>query len=318
MYYYFAPMEGITGYHFRNIHHELFPGAHKYFTPFRVACQDIGFRKKELEDLLPEHNAGVPVVPQILSNDAEAFLIAVRQLQDLGYKEINLNLGCPSGTVISKYRGSGFLGLPAELDAFLDRVFSETTARISIKTRIGLETSDSFEELMDIYEKYPMSELIIHPRYGRDGYRGTPHMEAYRMAYDRWELPLCYNGDITALLDLDRLLEIYPETDSVMVGRGCVTNPALIRTFENGTPLTLVEFQEYERRLFSCYSSILSGDRHILFRMKELWAYFICLFPDSRKQMKALRKSQTCSEYEDAVKMLYRECPFDPSAGFSP
>ena len=255
---------------------------------------------------------------QILSNDAEAFLIAVRQLQDLGYKEINLNLGCPSGTVISKYRGSGFLGLPAELDAFLDQVFSETTARISIKTRIGLETSDSFEELMNIYEKYPMSELIIHPRYGREGYRGTPHMEAYRMAYDRWELPLCYNGDITALPDLDRLLEIYPETDSVMVGRGCVTNPALIRTFENGTPLTLGEFQEYERRLFACYSSILSGDRHILFRMKELWAYFICLFPDSRKQMKALRKSQTCSEYEDAVKMLYRECPFDPSAGFSP
>ena len=104
MYYYFAPMEGITGYHFRNIHHELFPGTHKYFTPFRVACQDIGFRKKELEDLLPEHNAGVPVVPQILSNDAGAFLVAVRQLQDLGYQEINLNLGCPSGTVISKYR----------------------------------------------------------------------------------------------------------------------------------------------------------------------------------------------------------------------
>ena len=172
--------------------------------------------------------------------------------------------------------------------------------------------------LVAIYEKYPLTELIIHPRYGREGYRGTPHMEAYRTAYERWKLPLCYNGDITTLKDLDRLLETYPETDAVMVGRGCVTNPALIRTFERGTPLTLPEFQEYESRLFECYSTILSGDRHILFRMKELWNYFICLFPDSRKQMKTLRKSQTCSEYRDAVQRLYRECPFDPSIGFAP
>lgn len=318
MYYYFAPLEGITGYHFRNIHHAMFPGAHKYFTPFRVACQDIGFRKKELADLLPEHNEGVPVVPQILSNDAEAFLVAVHQLEDLGYEEMNLNLGCPSGTVISKYRGSGFLSRPAELDAFLDQVYSNATARISIKSRIGLEPEDSFEDILRIFEKYPLSELILHPRYGREGYKGTPHMDAYQLTYDRWTLPLCYNGDITTREDLDRILTSFPETDAVMVGRGCVTNPGLIRTFETGEPLTLTQFQEFEARLMECYSSILSGDKHILFRMKELWAYFICLFPDSRKQLKALRKSQNCDDFRAAVQAVYRECPFDPSRGFNP
>lgn len=317
MYYYFAPLEGITGFHFRNIHHDMFPGVHKYFAPFKCACQSIGFRDRELKDLFPENNAGIPLIPQLLSNDADSFLTAARQLQDLGYEEINLNLGCPSGTVISKYRGAGFLSLPEELDRFLDAVYSRCPVRLSIKTRLGLEPEDSFESLLSIYAKYPVSELIVHPRYGREGYRGTPHLDAFAAAYDRWDSTLCYNGDLNRAEDLDPLLRRFPETDAVMIGRGCLANPGLIRTMETGSALTLPEFQEFEQRLYACYASILSGDRHILFRMKELWAYFIFLFPDSRKQLKGIRKAQTCRDYEAAVLRLYQECLFDPSIGFS-
>ena len=317
MHYYLAPLEGITGYHFRNVHHAMFPGTHKYFTPFRVACQDIGFRKKELTDLLPEHNEGVPVVPQILSNDADAFLVAAKQLKDLGYSEINLNLGCPSGTVVAKYRGSGFLALPRELDQFLEKVYSGIDLPLSIKTRIGLAQDDSFEELLEIYRKYPLSELIVHPRYGRDEYRGKADLMQFQIAYDHWDLPLCYNGDVTNVSVFEEIYSRFPEIDAVMIGRGCITNPALIRTLETGEVLTLPEFQAFHDKMFETYSSLLSGDRHILFRMKELWSYFIFLFPDSRKQLKGIRKAQTCADYEQAVQRLYLECDFDPSNGFT-
>lgn len=316
MHYYLAPLEGITGYHFRNIHQEMFPGTHKYFTPFRVACQDIGFRKKELTDLLPEHNEGVPLVPQILSNDADAFLVAAKQLKELGYSEINLNLGCPSGTVVAKYRGSGFLALPKELDEFLEKVYSHIDLPLSIKTRIGLEREDSFEALLEIYRKYPLSELIVHPRYGRDGYKGTPDLAQFQKAYKHWELPLCYNGDVVNVSGFNEIYARFPEIDAVMIGRGCVTNPALIRTLETGEVLTLSEFQAFHDRMYDTYFSLLFGDRNILFRMKELWNYFIFLFPDSKKQYKEIKKSQTCRDFQSAVSRLYRECPFDPETGF--
>lgn len=317
MYYYLAPLEGITGHHFRRVHHEMFPGTHKYFSPFRVACQDIGFRKRELTDLLPENNDGVSMVPQILSNDAKAFLAAASQLKELGYPEINLNLGCPSGTVVAKYRGSGFLAVPKELDAFLDEVYSHCELPLSIKTRIGLTHEDRFEEFLEIYRKYPLSELIVHPRYGKDGYKGTPFLEEFQKAYDRWDLPLCYNGDLTNPSDFEAVYSRFPEIDSVMIGRGCVTNPGLIRTLETGEELTLPEFQAFAEKMYETYSSILSGDRNILFRMKELWSYFIFLFPDSRKQLKDIKKAQTCRDFEAAVARLYRECEFDPSKGFT-
>ena len=177
MRYYFAPMEGITGYIYRNAHHTLFPGIDKYFSPFLVPNQNHRFSYREMQDIMPEHNNQIQLVPQILTNQADAFIWTALELKQLGYEEVNLNLGCPSGTVVSKNKGSGFLALRDELDLFLDQVCSELQMKISIKTRIGKDSPDEFDELLRIFNKYPLEELIIHPRIQKDYYKNTPNTD---------------------------------------------------------------------------------------------------------------------------------------------
>ena len=181
---YAAPMEGITGYVYRNAHHRVFGGVDRYFTPFLSPGKKRGLRSRELNDVLPEHNEGVPVVPQILTNDWEDFLHTAEILREFGYEEVNLNLGCPSGTVAAKKRGAGFLGYPEELDLFLGRIFDGTDMGISVKTRIGVERPEEFERLLAIYRKYPLRELIVHPRVLRDGYANTPDLPAFLQALE--------------------------------------------------------------------------------------------------------------------------------------
>ena len=193
---YAAPMEGITGYVYRNAHHRVFGGVDRYFTPFLSPGKKRGLRSRELNDVLPEHNEGVPVVPQILTNDWEDFLHTAEILREFGYEEVNLNLGCPSGTVAAKKRGAGFLGYPEELDLFLGRIFDGTDMGISVKTRIGVERPEEFERLLAIYRKYPLRELIVHPRVLRDGYGNTPNLPAFLQALEDSPFPVCYNGDL--------------------------------------------------------------------------------------------------------------------------
>ena len=197
----FAPLEGITTWVFRALHHEMFPGAAAYYAPFFAPTMDSPLTGRGLDDLLPAHNEGVPLVPQLLTNRADAFLAASAELEALGYEEVNLNLGCPSGTVVAKRKGSGFLGLPAELDAFLDEVFSRTRLRVSVKTRVGLEDPAEWPALLDIFNKYPIAELTVHPRVRKDFYREPVRLEAFRYAVDHTSLPLCYNGDLNSAGD---------------------------------------------------------------------------------------------------------------------
>lgn len=314
MYYYFAPMEGITGYHFRNIHHELFPGAHKYFTPFRVACQDIGFRKKELEDLLPEHNAGVPVVPQILSNDAEAFLIAVRQLQDLGYKEINLNLGCPSGTVVSKGKGAGMLRDPDALDRFLDAVFSRCPIPISVKTRIGLEEPAEFPAILAVLNRYPICELTVHPRTRRELYAGPVHTEAFAEAVRTAAAPLCCNGNLFTPSCVQSVTEAFPTVGGVMLGRGLLADPALAVRCKGGER-TRADLLAFHNDLCAAYLTAMHPNQAVLPKLKELWAYLRLLFPEdgSWKQMK---KCKTWAEFYPITQELLQNRPLLAEADF--
>lgn len=192
----FAPLEGITGWVFRQVHQRRFPGLDRYYAPFFAPTTDSPLTGRGLSDLQPDHNQGVSVVPQLLANQAEAFLAAARVLQDLGYAEVNLNLGCPSGTVVAKGKGAGFLAHPQALDAFLADIFSRTDLAISIKTRIGVEDAAEWPALLAIFRRYPLRELIIHPRLRRDFYRGPVRQGAFQYAVDHCDLPLCYNGDL--------------------------------------------------------------------------------------------------------------------------
>ena len=165
MEFYFAPMEGITGYIYRNAHHRFFPGTDKYFTPFLSPNQNRALNPKEVRDVLPENNEGIYIVPQILTNQADFFLRAAKELKECyGYEEVNLNLGCPSGTVVSKGKGAGFLADPGGLDAFFDQVYAKADVKVSVKTRIGLSSPEEFYGILDIFNRYPLHELIIHPR----------------------------------------------------------------------------------------------------------------------------------------------------------
>ena len=215
MRYYFAPLEGITGYVYRNVHHEFFPGTDRYYMPFVAPNYTKHFKSREKEDISPEHNAGIPVVPQILSNKADEALWAIEELSDRGYEEINLNLGCPMPTVARKKKGSGLLMFTDELDAYLDGVFSGVAARssdrapvkISVKTRLGTDSTEEADALIRIYNQYPISELIIHPRSQKDLYRGVADRAAFLRVFQNSENPVVYNGDLKTPQDVLQICE---------------------------------------------------------------------------------------------------------------
>ncbi len=308
MNFYFAPMEGITGYIFRNAHHTYYNQVDKYFSPFITASQHDSFKGKERNDILPDNNPGVVLIPQLLTNNAKDFNYTAKKLKALGYDEINLNLGCPSGTVVSKYRGSGFLAKPLELDAFLEEIFAEAVTKISIKTRIGKEHPEEFYQLMEIYNKYPMEELIIHPRIQKDFYKNTPNMEIFRYAVANSKNRICYNGDIFTACDYRRFQAEYPEITRVMLGRGLLSNPGLIAAITEDGNLSKERLLAYHNEIYVGYKELFFGDRNVLFKMKELWLYLIKAFSDSDKYAKKIKKSERCIDYEEAVARLFEEC----------
>lgn len=224
---YFAPLESITGYVFRNVYEEYYGGIDRYFTPFITATDSRRLRNKEMRDVLPENNQVGYLIPQIMSNRAEEFLRVADQMAELGYDTVNLNLGCPARTVVSKGKGSGFLAKTVALDRFLEEIYRECPLKISIKTRLGVDDPEEFPEIIDIYNKYPVEELIIHPRVQKDYYKNTPNLETFAEAVRRCNMPLCYNGDICSLEDYERIRERFPVVSRMMIGRGLLAHPEL-------------------------------------------------------------------------------------------
>ena len=314
MHIYFAPLEGITTYPYRNLHHKYFGGVEKYFTPFLAPGPEQGMSVKEMRDVLPENNAGVPVVPQILTNRAGDFLLASKKLSEMGYREINLNLGCPSGTVTAKKKGSGFLLYPDDLDRFFDEVFSDAAVRngeflVSVKTRIGKNEVEEWPELMQVYNRYPIHELTVHPRIQKEFYKGTPHFDVFTDILKESRNQVVYNGDLFTVEKVKEFREKFPTVGTVMIGRGLIRNPALAEMIlQEETELEadiLPRIREFHDALFEHYRETMSGDRNLLFRMKDLWSYMLAEVPDSEKLAKKIRKSQHVPEYLAAVEEVF-------------
>ena len=301
---YFAPMEGITTYNYRNAHHKLFPGIDKYFTPFLAPGKTKLFTSREKNDILPEHNEGLPVVPQILTNKAEDFLKVAAVLKDYGYTELNLNLGCPSGTVVSKGKGSGFLAYPKELNEFLQSIFESYTGKLSIKTRIGKTSPEEFDALLDIFNQYPLEELIIHPRVQQDFYKNIPNHQVFDKALRNSKNPVCYNGDLFTQSDYDSFISGVGKELPLMFGRGLIANPALVSQLMGGESLSESAFRGFHDTIYEGYMEIMSGERDVLFKMKELWYYMIHLFTNSEKYGKKIKKAQSGREYLEVVASL--------------
>lgn len=299
MQYYLAPLEGITTYVYRNAYHKHFKKMDKYFTPFIVPHKDKKFNTRELKELSPEHNHGLNVVPQLLTNNAEDFLKTAKDIVQMGYDEINLNLGCPSKTVVTKKKGSGFLAYPEELDRFLDDILDKANFKISVKTRIGKDSPDEFYQLLEIYNKYPIEELTIHPRLQSDYYQNTPNLDMFKVAYEESKNAICYNGDIRKTDDLTSLTQQFPDLKQVMIGRGIIGNPGLLSTLDKGNLLS------FHNMILEEYIKISSGDRNVLFKMKELWFYMLNLFEDAEKIGKKIKKTERLKEYESIINMLF-------------
>ena len=308
MKYYLAPLEGITNQIFRKTYHKYFYPMDKYFTPFLAPHTKKGFTSKELKDISPENNVGMYTVPQILTNDAEGFLITAKKLQSYGYTEVNLNLGCPSKTVANKGRGSGFLIYPDKLEQFLDEIFSKTDMRISVKTRIGKENPEEFYRLLEIYNKYPMEELIIHPRIQRDFYNNHPNMEMFDLAVQESKNPICYNGDLFTAEKIHTFSEHYPQIDCIMLGRGILVNPELVRNYLKDEPQSKKRIRCFHDDLYEEYAKEMSGGKNVLFKMKEFWFYMIHTFKDSEKYAKQIRKCTDTKQYERIVEDIFANC----------
>ena len=311
---YFAPLEGIGGYIYRNAQADYFEKADKYFSPFLAPNQNRSISPKEYKDIAPEHNEGIYLVPQIMANNAEVFLKAVQELEQLGYQEVNLNLGCPSKTVVTKGCGAGFLERPDELECFLDHIFANTDLKISIKTRLGMDDAEEFEDLLEIYNRFPLEELIVHPRVQKDFYKNIPNLEAFEYAVQKSKNPLCYNGDIFSAEDFAKVQERFPSVDCFMMGRGVLALPSLAREIRGGKPADKEEIRKFHDIVYHTYCQEVSGDRNVLFKMKELWFYLAPMFADSKKYIKKIKKSEKCAVYECAVNELFANCPFNITA----
>ncbi len=304
MRYYFAPMEGLTDSIYRSLHHKYFPGADRYYTPFFSPTVHRQLTPREERELPLADSLGFTVIPQLLTKSSEDFLWMAAVCRDRGYKEVNLNLGCPSGTVVSKGKGSGMLRDPNALDRFLEEICGNAPLPISVKTRLGLEAGEEFPALLEIYNRYPIRELTIHPRVRKQFYTGDVDMEMFDFAVRSSKNPLCYNGDILSLSQAEALAAKYPSVEAVMIGRGLIACPWML----SGAP-SAQTVEAFMNELLDRYTVEFGGSRNAMFRLKENWGFLRQSFEDSDRLWKRLRKTTDVGEFKAITAEIFHTLP---------
>ena len=304
MRYYFAPMEGLTDSIYRRLHHKYFPGVDRYYMPFLSPTIHRTLTHKEDRELPMADSVDFAAVPQILTKVSEDFLWAARVCRDRGYEEVNLNVGCPSGTVVSKGKGSGMLRDASALDRFLEEIFQASPLPISVKTRLGLEAPEEFPALLEVFNRYPIQELTIHPRVRKQFYDGSVHMELFDFAVKNSKNPLCYNGDILCLADAEALYCKYPQIDAIMIGRGLIADPGML---SGGTDVTALE--GFMNELMAVYEVEFGGSRNAIFRLKENWGFLHDRFEGCDKLWKRLRKTTDADEFKAISAEIFHTLP---------
>lgn len=313
---YLAPMEGITGYVVRNAFARYFGGIDKYFTPFIPAAKRMNY--KILRDLSPDNNQGIFLVPQLISNRSDEVLDMIRQLEDLGFSEFNINLGCPSGTVVSKKRGSGLLSCPDELDRFLEEIYKGTSNPVSLKTRIGFQDPGEWPRILAVYEKYPVSELIIHPRIRKEFYNGFVHLDAFEAAFQDYKAAgrlnrLCYNGDLWDTQCWQQVHEQFPELETFMIGRGLLARPDLAGSIKGiAAADTRKNLRSFCEEIYEGYRSIFKGEKDAVGHMKEIWSNLGRSFQDSGRLVKKILKCQSPEEYRHLTDQIFDTLELSP------
>ena len=298
---YFAPMEGLTDALYRRTHHACFSGVDKYFMPFVSPSASLSFTLRTEADISPAQNAGVPAVPQILARNPDYFNGMAQVFAQAGYTEVNLNAGCPSGTATGKGKGAGLLQSPDELARFLDAIFARPPLPVSIKARIGWERPEEWPRLMEIFARYPLHELILHPRTRKEGYAGSPHRECYAQALSALPYPVVYNGDLFSLADCQAFSADFPHAPAVMLGRGLIGDPGMLTPGGTDTK-RLAEFYD---ALLEQYLAAFGGSRNAMFRLKEHWRYLLRRFRGGEQFAKPLRKTTDLAEYRAITARIF-------------
>lgn len=308
-YLYLAPLRGITDVLFRNVFVRHFGGFDRAVAPFLNPQQNPSKKTKILADLFPEDNRQLAVVPQLLNNNATEFLDLARRLEDLGYTSLNWNLGCPVPMVANKGRGSGLLPHPEEIIELLDEVVPRLTATLSIKMRLGYyENRESFA-LLPRLNDYPLEEIIIHPRLGKQMYKGKTDPEGFAECLALTSHRVVYNGDITSVSIYTDLAERFPAISRWMIGRGVLANPFLAEEMkghiETDAAKRVQRIRAFHDDLMEGYRRKLSGPGHLLGKMKQLWLYLYLSFPGKDKILKKIKKSNTEQQLLEAVAQMF-------------
>ncbi len=303
----FAPLDGITKRVFRQVWHKRFGGADRFFIPFVSPTDQHILTPRDRREL--ENPEGLPQVPQVMAKRAADFVWAAGALADMGYTEVNLNLGCPSGTVTAKGKGSGLLMDPEALDRFLEELFSGVSVPVSVKTRLGYNVPEEFPRLLEVFNRYPIACLTVHPRVRPEKYRGEVHLDAFALALAESRNPVCYNGDLTSVEGVRALEARFPGLEAAMLGRGAIADPALFRRLRGGPPATKEELQAFTAELYQAYQDFYGQAAPASQRMKEIWFYLSHLFEGGQRLGGRMRRSRGPRAYEELEAQIFRELP---------
>ena len=309
-----SPLQGFTDFRFRNAQNKLFGGIDTFYSPYIRLNGKMIIKPSYERDLLPENNIDIEVIPQVITNDADEFLFVAKYVRELGYKELNWNLGCPYPMVTKSGMGSGLISNPEKINYILERVHAESDILVSMKMRLGYDTTEEILEALPVLDRYPIKNIAIHARIGKQLYKGGVHLDAFQKCIDHTKHKLYYNGDITSVAKFKEMQERFPTIDHWMIGRGLIADPflpSMIKSNSSEYPENKVElFNAFHDTLYAIYSESLSGSAHILLKMYHLWEYFSATFSNPQKVLKKIKKAQSIRNYEAAVAEIFRNEKF--------
>ena len=303
-----SPLQGFTDFRFRNAFNQYFGGIDTFYAPYIRLNGKFKIKPAYERDLLKKNNSVTELIPQIMTNSADEFLFVAKYVQSLGYNELNWNLGCPYPMVTKRGMGSGLICETEKINDILNKVHNESDILVSMKMRLGYENAEEILNTIPILDKYPLKNIAIHARLGKQLYKGGVDLEGFQKALDKTKHLLYYNGDITSVEAFNKVKERFPSITHFMIGRGLIADPFLPNMIKNDTteyPENHLEtFSKFHDTLFQQYYEYLSGDKHTLLKMYSFWEYFAQTFDNPQKAFKKIKKSKSIPAYEDAVREI--------------
>ena len=305
-----SPLQGFTDFRFRNAFHKHFGGIDTFYSPYIKLNGKLVVKGSYERDILPENNNTLEVIPQIITNDADEFLFVAKYVQQFGYKELNWNLGCPYPMVAKCGMGSGLIKNTDQIEHILKRVHNETDIIVSMKMRMGYENASEILDVFPILEQYPIKNIAIHARIGKQLYKGGVDLDSFQKCLDNSKQKIYYNGDITSVAKFNELQERFPSIDHWMIGRGLIADPFLPSMIKNNTteyPKNRFEiFEAFHDTIYQEYDAYLQGPTPIRMKMLGFWEYFSESFSNPQKTFKKIKKAGNSRNYEMAVKEIFK------------